>query len=115
MPAYFEEGDTPLRNDSDRRSLQKINQVLLDLIASFTAGDTTVTPATTSTSAAIGSTTAGKRSVTFILSSDFAGTINSATYAGTADAVVQFEAPVGTKLSAISWTRTAGSLRIIEI
>lgn len=61
-----------------------------------------------------GSTESGVyRSVQFLLSSDFEGTIAGATMDAASWAVIPFEAPKGEKLDSIAYTVTAGSLQII--
>lgn len=69
----------------------------------------------TSTVTGDGSVAAGKFSVEFILSSDFAGTILTVAYAGANDAVKSFEAPAGRTLAAIAYTISAGSARLTTI
>lgn len=73
-----------------------------------------LTPAS-STVTTDGSVAAGKYSVEFILSSDFAGTILGVAYAGANDAVKSFEAPAGRTLAAIAYTISAGSARLTTI
>lgn len=69
----------------------------------------------TSTVTTTGSVAAGKYSVEFIFSSDFAGTILTVAYAGATDAVKSFEAPAGRTLAAIAYTISAGSARLTTI
>lgn len=78
------------------------------------AAATAVTP-TISTVTTSGNVTAGSRSCTLIFSSNFAGTVLGATYAGGTDAAQAFVAPSGCTLSAIAYTITAGSIRIVDI
>lgn len=73
-----------------------------------------LTPAT-STVTTNGTVAAGKYSVEFIFSSDFAGTILTVAYAGANDAVKSFEAPAGRTLAAIAYTISAGSARLTTI
>lgn len=57
-----------------------------------------------------GSVPAGKRAISFVTSSDWVGTINGAAFP--ASAAKSYEAPVGTSLPAIAYTRSAGTLYI---
>ena len=72
------------------------------------------TPAISTVSAS-GTVTAGVRRVTFVFSSDFAGTVLTATFAGATDSSITIEAPAGDTLAAIAYTRSAGSMRILEV
>lgn len=71
--------------------------------------------ASVSSLAADGSVAAGSRSVTFIFSSDFAGTIAGGAFAGATDASVDFVAPFGGTLGAIAVTVSAGTVRIAKV
>lgn len=74
------------------------------------------TPAiTTVTDSSASPVAAGAKYVGFIFSSDFAGAITGAPYAGPADASQDFTAPPGDTLAAIGYTITAGTLRIVTI
>ena len=57
-----------------------------------------------------GSVTAGKRTVSFVASSDFTGTVNGITFP--ASAIKSIEAPPGYTMAAIPYTRAAGTLYI---
>lgn len=57
----------------------------------------------------------GARSVTFLFSSDYTGTIKGIAFAGTRDVQITLEAPDGDTLGDIAYTVTAGTLRIIQI
>lgn len=57
-----------------------------------------------------GSVPAGKRAISFVTSSDWVGTINGAAFP--ASAAKSYEAPAGTSLPAIAYTRSAGTLYI---
>lgn len=50
-----------------------------------------------------------------ILSTNFTGTILGVAYSGATDAVQPFEAPHGETLEAITYTVTAGSIRIVVV
>lgn len=96
-------------------TLQQYLRGLVKLIAAA-LGQAQLTPVTTTETDSTNSpVVAGFRSVTFILSTDFAGTINTATYAGANDAVAPFDAPAGFTLGEIAFTVTAGNARIIKI
>jgi hypothetical protein len=71
--------------------------------------------ATITTVSASGSVGAGARSVTFVFSSDFSGTVLGATFAGSADSSITIAAPSGDMLEAITYTRSAGSIRILVV
>lgn len=73
-----------------------------------------LTPVTTTVTTGA-TVAAGKFSVEFVFSSDFAGTILGIAWAGTADAVKSFEAPPGRTLGAIVYTISAGSARLTTI
>ena len=60
-----------------------------------------------------GTVAAGKKHIEFILSSDFAGTINGVAYSGATDAVQSFDAPVDGTFAAMSYTISAGSARLL--
>lgn len=77
-------------------------------------GASTSTPVITTASAS-GTVAAGFRQATFIFSPDFAGTVLGATFAGAADATLSLEAPGGSLLAAVPYTRTAGSARIVTL
>lgn len=65
------------------------------------------------TVSASGTVAAGKKYISFILSSDFAGTIDGETFAGATDAF--YDVPKlenGETYAALAYTRSAGSLRI---
>lgn len=71
--------------------------------------------ASVSSLAADGSVAAGARSVTFIFSSDFTGTIAGGAFAGATDASVDFVGPLGSTLGAIAVTVSAGTVRIAKV
>jgi hypothetical protein len=56
-----------------------------------------------------GGVPSGMRHIEFILSSDFAGTINGATFAGALVGVYAIEAPAGEHLAGMNYTIGAGS------
>jgi len=62
---------------------------------------------------ASGSTASGVKSVTFVASSDFSGTLLGQTFA--ASASFTFTAPPGDTLGSIGFTRSAGTLYIYYI
>lgn len=64
---------------------------------------------------ASGTVASGARSVQFIFSADFTGTIQGVAYSGATDAVQPFTASFNDTLGAITYTRSAGSLRIVVI
>lgn len=64
---------------------------------------------------ASGTVKGGCRSVTFIFSSDFTGTVDGLAYTGAADASMPFPAIGEHTYGVIAYTRTAGSIRIREI
>jgi len=84
-----------------------------DLLSGGTGAGTS-TPVITTVSAS-GTVAAGFRKVTFIFSADFAGTVLGATFDGATDASLSLEAPVGSVLAAVAYTRSAGSIRIITL
>lgn len=118
----------PEEQDTTMRTTQKIHIMLWDLLngtGSFPNGlpvdltpagggvQRTVAIATVSTS---GSVAAGARSVEFLFSSDFAGTVDGETFAGATDySLGPLVAPQGDTLGAIAYTRSAGSIRIVTI
>lgn len=69
----------------------------------------TITTATTS-----GTVTRGARGLVFIFSTDFAGTIAGATFSGT-DVPLVVPVKTGDTTSAISYTVTAGNVRIVVV
>lgn len=77
------------------------------------AKDRNYSPAFTSSTAA-GSTTAGSRYVLFIFSSDFVGTIGGVAFTGAADSSLELRAPEGDTFAAIPWTRSAGTVRVVQ-
>ena len=81
--------------------------------AQFTSGGT-VTP-TITTVTETGTIPAGAKSLTFIFSSGFAGTLLGTAFAGGSDSTVSLTAPVGDTLTAVTYTVTAGSFRLIQI
>ena len=62
-----------------------------------------------------GTIPAGAKSLTFIFSSDFAGTVLGVAFAGGADSTISLTAPVGDTLTAVVYTVSAGSYRLITI
>ncbi len=62
-----------------------------------------------------GSVPEGARKVTFLFSSDFAGTVLGATFSGAANSFLTIDAPDGDTLGAIAYTRTAGTIRIVAV
>lgn len=70
----------------------------------------TITAATTS-----GTVAAGSQKLTLIFSADFAGSVQGAAFAGAADASLTLDAPDGDYLPVITYTVTAGTLRIVRI
>lgn len=61
-----------------------------------------------------GTVTAGCRTVTFVFSSDFSGTVNGVTYSGATDTSRTFKDIGEHVYRAIVYTRSAGSIRILE-
>ena len=57
----------------------------------------------------------GARKLTFIFSSNFAGTILGVAFSGATDAALTIEPPMGDLLKSVSYTITAGSMRIVEV
>jgi hypothetical protein len=70
----------------------------------------TITTVTTS-----GTVAAGARKLTFVFSSDFAGTVLTATFAGANDASISLDAPTPNTLAAVAYTVTAGTIRIVKV
>lgn len=62
-----------------------------------------------------GTVALGAKSVVFIFSTDFAGTVLGVTYSGATDSSQSFTAPSGDGLTAIAYTISAGSARVVEI
>lgn len=72
--------------------------------------DVDITLATTS-----GTVAARAKSVTFIFSSDFVGTVKGVAFTGAADSSITLNTPQpGDVLSSIAYTVTAGSVRIVR-
>lgn len=78
----------------------------------LTGGSITPSGSTVTTS---GNTTAGKKVVKMIFSSDFAGTVLTNTYAGGTDYSDEWRAPEGYTLAAMAYTISAGNIRISYI
>lgn len=64
---------------------------------------------------ASGSVAAGAKSITFIFSLDFTGTVAGGAFTGAADTSITITAPGADTLSAVAYTVTAGSIRIVEV
>lgn len=90
------------------------SQVVSPQVAYPASVQRTVAIVTVSTS---GSVAAGKRSIRFILSSDFTGSISGVAFAGATDNVNvgPFEAPAYDTLGALAYVVTTGSLRILTV
>lgn len=127
-PAYIEGQDAPLSQNlvGQLRVLAAlaagtalIGKVGIDQTTPGTTNAVQLTGAqltpVTSTVSTDGTVAAGKYSVEFIFSSDFAGTILTVAYAGANDAVKSFDAPAGRTLAAIAYTISAGSARLTTI
>jgi hypothetical protein len=78
--------------------------------ATATARTPTISSASTS-----GSVTAGARKITFIFSSDFTGTVLGVAFTGANDTYVNIDAPGNDTLTAVAYTVTAGSVRILKV
>lgn len=61
-----------------------------------------------------GTVAAGAVGLTFVLSTDFAGTILGATYSGTTTSSQTIPVPSGYKLGAVAYTISAGSMLIVK-
>lgn len=84
------------------------------LTATVTGASTQRTPTITTVTGS-GTVAAGSRKLTFVFSSDFAGSVLGATFSGPTDNSVTIDAPSGDTLGAVIYTVTAGSVRIIQI
>lgn len=111
---------TPSLTDTEVLLLRKIAKSLNDsrtgtapLTSTSTLAGGQLTPAITSTTSD-GATTAGKKVLIFILSSDFTGTIGGVVFTGSADSSLELRAPDGYTFAAVSYTRSAGTLRLIQ-
>lgn len=62
-----------------------------------------------------GTVAAGAIALTFVLSSDFAGTILGATYSGTTTSSQTIPVPSGYKLTEVAYTISAGSMLIVKV
>jgi hypothetical protein len=82
------------------------------ILAKLPAVGTSRTPACTA-AVASASTSAGVKSVTFLASSDFSGTVLGQAFP--ASATLTFDAPNGDTLGAMAFTRAAGTLFIYYI
>lgn len=91
-------------------TLLLIQNILEDMSTDVT---TTVEIPSKSTVSTSGTVLAGTKSVTFITSSDFVGTILGNT--SQADAVYTFSASLGNTLSTIAYTVSAGNIEIMEV
>lgn len=96
------------RNKSD-------NEALNDIAYNTGASSGIARTLAISSVSADGTVAAGKKAVDFIFSSDFAGTVLGATFAGATDQVLSFVAPPGDTLAAITYTRSVGTIRISTI
>jgi len=109
--------DADTLGDTETQLLRKLVAILggardgtSPLIVDTEAGaGATRTPALTSVTAS-GSVTAGKKSVAFLASDDFVGTVAGGTLP--AGKAISFEADGSDTLSAIAYTRSAGTLYI---
>lgn len=70
---------------------------------------------TITTASGNGTVSAGARKLTFVFSTDFAGTVLGATFAGDDDASITIEAPANDTLAAVAYTVSAGSVRILKV
>ena len=78
------------------------------------AGGKSVTPAIANVSSS-GTVAAGARSLTFIFSPDFAGTILGVAFAGGVDDDFTISTSGRDYLTAVAYTVTAGSLKILSL
>jgi hypothetical protein len=62
-----------------------------------------------------GTIAAGAKSLTFVFSQDFTGTVLGVAFVGTTDSRISLDAPAGETLTAVVYTVTAGSFRLIKI
>lgn len=90
--------------------------ILAGLKAVAQGGGSTERTATGTTATGNGSVAAGAKSVEFIFSSDFAGTVLGMTFSGAADASYSLPyLPGGDTYPAIAYTIDAGSARITTV
>ena len=113
MPNLYPD-TTPRAGDDDTALLGKQLQLLAAGITTTPGTGTTRTPAFTAATSS-GTVTAGAKSVTFIFSTDFAGTILGTTIDLSTMGSITFTAPSGDTLSAIAYTRSAGTIYIQTI
>lgn len=93
-----------------KKLLLTITLCFCALFAQAKEAGLSITTATTS-----GSVTRGARSVTFIFSSDFAGTVAGVAFAGATDSSFTPPIQTGDTFSAIAYTVTAGNVRIAVV
>ncbi len=94
--------------------LRILSLLLILCIAPITQAGMIRTPSIT-TAVVSGTVREGARKVTFLFSTDFAGTVLGATFSGAANSFLTIDAPNDDTLGAIAYTRTAGTIRIVEV
>lgn len=102
------------RADIPARHAEILMLTLLDSIRQGAPASVQRTPSIAVVNAS-GSVAAGARKVTFIFSTDFAGTVMGVAFSGANDAALPIESDGGNTLAAIAYTITAGSARIVKI
>lgn len=100
---------TPSPSDNEVTLLRKIAKSTNDVVEGG-GGEVAVSGSTATTS---GSTTAGSRGLLLITSSDFTGTIAGATVG--ADASISIAPPNGSKIGAVAYVITTGSINIFDL
>lgn len=112
--ATYSNGDEVNPLDAQGRLIVRLIELEQDiLVASGGSGGGVAETVSGSTVSLSGSVVAGARSVLFITSSDFAGSIAGVTRG--ADESLSFSSQTGNSLSAIPYTRSAGSIDIYKI
>lgn len=103
----------PLGTPGDSGSGELAAKVMV--ISTVAPSSGTARTPTITTAATDGTVAAGARGLTFIFSSDFAGTILGAAFSGGTDSSVTIPVPSGDTLGAVAYTISAGSARIVKV
>jgi hypothetical protein len=80
--------------------------------APVTSGKVTPTITAVTTN---GTVSSGAKALTFIFSPDFTGAVLGVAFSGASDSTLTISSPTGETLTAVAYTVTAGSFRLVEV
>lgn len=104
----------PLPSGAATSAKQDTLQTAVDAINTKTIATVERTPSITSVTTN-GTVSAGARSLTFIFSSDFTGTVLTTSFNGAYDKSVDIPVPAGDTIAAVAYTVVTGNIRIVKV